>query len=253
MSRLEHVISGLGTERFCTDLLRFAGSLSPVDHAAVIRFDSASRARIVASATRESLRINGGHVRDAYERRFYRADPNQALLGFAAAEAGTVVRRLRPGSLADENYRFHCFELPALVDRLSVVTAAQGFLYCVNLYRCACTGPFSEAGIEAIRACSAVLAALTVKNDQIAHRAALPPHTRADRLADLAQRLAAIQPRLTRRERDVAARIVLGMSSDAIALELGITPNSAVTYRKRAYSRLGIASQNELFALCYFG
>jgi DNA-binding CsgD family transcriptional regulator len=43
------------------------------------------------------------------------------------------------------------------------------------------------------------------------------------------------------------------MSSDAIALELGITPNSAVTYRKRAYSRLGIASQNELFALCYFG
>lgn len=33
-------------------------------------------------------------------------------------------------------------------------------------------------------------------------------------------------------------------------LDLHISESSVVTYRKRAYEKLGIATQNELFALC---
>jgi DNA-binding CsgD family transcriptional regulator len=47
----------------------------------------------------------------------------------------------------------------------------------------------------------------------------------------------------------VCARILSGYSSEAIASELGISLHSAFTYRKRAYDKLGIASQNELFAI----
>ena len=54
---------------------------------------------------------------------------------------------------------------------------------------------------------------------------------------------------LTAREKDVCRRILDGFSSEAIAGELGIALNSVFTYRKRAYEKLGIASQNELFAI----
>ncbi|GHF62291.1 helix-turn-helix transcriptional regulator [Seohaeicola zhoushanensis] len=51
---------------------------------------------------------------------------------------------------------------------------------------------------------------------------------------------------LSRREREVCSRILHGMSSCVIADDLGIGKESVMTYRKRAYNRLGIASQREL-------
>jgi DNA-binding CsgD family transcriptional regulator len=54
---------------------------------------------------------------------------------------------------------------------------------------------------------------------------------------------------LTGREKDVCLRILSGLSSEAIASELGISLHSALTYRKRAYEKLGISAQNELFSI----
>ena len=54
---------------------------------------------------------------------------------------------------------------------------------------------------------------------------------------------------LTGREKEVCLRILSGFSSEAIAAELGISLHSTLTYRKRAYERLGISSQSELFAI----
>jgi DNA-binding CsgD family transcriptional regulator len=51
---------------------------------------------------------------------------------------------------------------------------------------------------------------------------------------------------LTRRESEVCARILFGYSSCGIALDLGIGKQSVMTYRKRAYQRLGIGTQREL-------
>lgn len=49
-----------------------------------------------------------------------------------------------------------------------------------------------------------------------------------------------------RRENQVCARIIYGMSSTGIALELGISEETVMTYRKRIYGRLNIATQREL-------
>src|SRR3546814_184165 len=51
---------------------------------------------------------------------------------------------------------------------------------------------------------------------------------------------------LSRREGEVCARILYGFSSCGIAVDLGIGKESVMTYRKRAYQRLGIGSQREL-------
>ena len=51
---------------------------------------------------------------------------------------------------------------------------------------------------------------------------------------------------LPRRELEVCARILYGISSEGIALELGISEQTVITYRKRTYERLGIATSREL-------
>jgi len=51
---------------------------------------------------------------------------------------------------------------------------------------------------------------------------------------------------LSDRERQVCALIALGVTSEGIGLRLAIGLNTVLTYRKRAYARLGISSQNEL-------
>jgi DNA-binding CsgD family transcriptional regulator len=73
---------------------------------------------------------------------------------------------------------------------------------------------------------------------------------RGDRIAALAARLHALDGRLPRRELDVLARILIGMTTEGIALDLRISENTVLTYRKRAYGRLNVSSQAELFALC---
>ncbi|HLY87344.1 MAG TPA: LuxR C-terminal-related transcriptional regulator [Acetobacteraceae bacterium] len=63
------------------------------------------------------------------------------------------------------------------------------------------------------------------------------------------QRLLALDRGLTGREIDVCARSLSGMTAEGIGLELEIKKSSVVTYRKRAYERLGISSQHELFRM----
>jgi DNA-binding CsgD family transcriptional regulator len=62
----------------------------------------------------------------------------------------------------------------------------------------------------------------------------------------LAQRLSM----LSAREAQVCARILCGLSSEAIAEDLGVRVPTVKTFRKRAYEKLSINSQRQLFARC---
>jgi DNA-binding CsgD family transcriptional regulator len=53
---------------------------------------------------------------------------------------------------------------------------------------------------------------------------------------------------LTQRERQVILRILDGVTVEQIAGELGLKPTTVITYRSRAYEKLGISSRRELFS-----
>ena len=53
--------------------------------------------------------------------------------------------------------------------------------------------------------------------------------------------------RLTKREAEVCASIMLGYTSFAIGERLGISAGTVATHRKHAYAKLGVCSQAELF------
>jgi DNA-binding CsgD family transcriptional regulator len=56
-------------------------------------------------------------------------------------------------------------------------------------------------------------------------------------------------PELSPREREVCARAVAGKTIEGTSLELDIRRTSVITYRQRAYQKLGISRINELVAL----
>lgn len=62
--------------------------------------------------------------------------------------------------------------------------------------------------------------------------------------------LTTIEPRLTRREREVCAMSLTGHSWESIASAMNVRPSTVATLRNRAYGRLNINKVNELFALC---
>jgi DNA-binding CsgD family transcriptional regulator len=62
--------------------------------------------------------------------------------------------------------------------------------------------------------------------------------------------IGALQERLPRREAEVCAGILRGRTMAAIAAEFGIAENSAITYKRRAYARLGVSNTAALFARC---
>lgn len=64
----------------------------------------------------------------------------------------------------------------------------------------------------------------------------------------IARRLGRHYPRLTNRERIVCGYTLAGYTAEGISLILGVGVSTIVTYRRRAYSRLGVSNANQLIA-----
>lgn len=58
---------------------------------------------------------------------------------------------------------------------------------------------------------------------------------------------------LSERERQICLGVLGGKKAEMIAGELGLSPATIVTYRRRAYGKLGISSRGDPFALCRKG
>jgi len=129
-----------------------------------------------------------------------------------------------------------------------VASVDAGQLLALNLYRLDSTGAFSRQELAQMDALAPLLAALAARHVATLGMQ-LRSRDRGDRIDAFSARLHAISGSLTPREREVLARVMLGMTSQGIALDLGVGLNTVLTYRKRAYARLGVTGQAELFAL----
>lgn len=237
-------IAALGREAFASELLAALNRSVAVDHACLMRVVDRARPPVLESASWRG----GAHVAEvqrAYLNGLYRFDPNMRL----PAQSGVVFRHLRRDALSHADYREVCFVRAGLLERITVAAADEGQLVLLNLYRLDPSGPFAAGEIAALEGLARFLAALAIRHVGTLGML-LRSRERGDRIAALAARLHARDGRLTSRERDVLARVMLGVSSEGIALDLGIGLNTVLTYRKRAYARLGVSSQAELFSLC---
>lgn len=171
---------------------------------------------------------------NAYIEQGFRQDPNLGLLQEVKnAEVTTRYFRELESSL-QRGYRRYFFDRPGLSDKISVMTAADDYRYYINLYRGKDKECFHTDRQFHRDRMDRLLATLITRHYQFSRCPA-----GEGRLALLSDR-----------ERQVCLGILQGKKAEAIAADLGLTAATVITYRKRAYAKLGINSRRDLFALC---
>src|SRR5690606_15243821 len=153
----------------------------------------------------------------------------------ALAGLGGGVHLIRQAwnGIADPDYRRACYERGGIVERLTLY-AGGGQPIFASAYRSRASGHSSPAEIEALEKAAGIVMALVARHVAAARDAGQPA------LHDISHRLLACQHRLSAREASVAAALSLGRTQKEIAEAAGVALSSVVTYRRRAYRKLGV-------------
>lgn len=208
-----------------------------VGHCMVFALSRAGAARCLLDAGNIPI---GGDLGAAYAGQFHESDPNRDALFEGEGSAPIMLPAFAP-RMYGARYRKIFFQDSNIVDKCATAIWTGGTCFYVNFYRITSQGRFSAAQRDRIQAIAPAIAASVARHFQCGV-------TSDQTLAALFATCAPLAG-LTPREQEVCRRILAGFSSEAISQALGISLHSTLTYRKRAYERLGISSQNELFAI----
>jgi DNA-binding CsgD family transcriptional regulator len=183
-------------------------------------------------------------VRD-YVRRYHIYDPFRSRC-MPAASRSVELQGFAVKEVAETEYSQKLFVEPGIAGKICVILRRPADAICLSLYRDRSEGSFDGEDMHRIDAIKSPLAAAFERHLDL--RPQLPPLKRIAALLENVEEAA-----LSAREAAVCARIVTGYSNEAIAIDLGLSFHSVRTYRRRAYAKLQVTSQNELFALILHG
>jgi DNA-binding CsgD family transcriptional regulator len=236
------LIGKIGSPHFEPSFFRIVREATACEHVTAFASSDRAPARLLFALNRGAKPV-ARTIAEKYLTHYWNHDPANRLCGRKGAAANEIAVRVFCQDIDHDAYRHDCYSSVDLVDRFSIIRRHGDETLRLNLYRSAQRGRFVVADFAAVLECADVMFALLAKHDA---QHAVAGGSEADLFA---RRLRQLMPQLSRRELDVCVGIMQGRSSEAIALELGISVNTVLTYRKRAYVRLGITSHNELMRL----
>jgi len=241
-AHITRLIAVVGTPRFESEFFDIAHSAMNCHHvtAFVANETTHSRPRVVLAANAGNEPV-ARPLADKYISQYWDLDPANRTVPLCQKGDSLALRIAPDVDINDELYRRDCYTSTQLVERVTLLQRRGDDVYRLNFYA-GPRGRFASAVVDHLMASGDLLMSLVVKNDAITAREASLPDT-------LASRLGLVAPTMPQREAEVCTAIMLGMTSEAIALKLGISVNTVLTYRKRAYNRLNISCQNELMRL----
>jgi DNA-binding CsgD family transcriptional regulator len=225
-------------ERFATNCAAFSGAEQVT--AFVIEDD---RARCLVAHRPRGRELVANLCRE-YAARYVGRD--ELLMSCMASPAPCSARPLSSREIRDPGYREQLFCAAGLAGKVSILARQDARVVYLNFY-------FQD---RAWSAASAQLATWTTYGDLLATALIRHDALTGGGLHGLEgrRRVAALMrerfPTLSERETEVCVLILSGCGAEAIGLELGVSPATVCTFRKRAYVKLGITSQSELFSRC---
>jgi len=176
---------------------------------------------------------------------FWRHDPGLDALWTGQVNGKPVIVHMTIDGIEHEEMRERIYR-PYLVREKVVISGRdERSAVAISLLRTDRKGPFGSDALAALANASETIVALAMKHVTLTRETA-DPRLALTCLLTIEACLAHTTPALSRREAEVCARVLYGMTSMGIALDIGVSEESAMTYRKRAYARLGIGSQREL-------
>ena len=230
------LIENVAVDGFPNSLFRLVHKALGCVHLNAFSANHGYRRRLVLAENTGTSEI-ARHLGSRYIDQFWGLDPVNHAGPYT--EPGVRLFEIGPQDISDPDYRNQCYTSVGVGARLSVCDTRPEGLFRINFYR---QEEFSDREKDAVVSSLGLLLPLLRRHSL---EFGDPPKT----AAEFECRLRRFAPELTDREREVCALIALGVTSEGIGLELGISLNTVLTYRKRAYARLQIVSQNQLLRL----
>jgi len=242
----------MGTPAFESCLLKLLNKVTPVDHCVVFTYGESGAGHLF---THGRMRVEEAQqLADDYVRNFHEQDPNFPQLSSAIKGFNDRLIPLAANEDVDVAYQNHFFDRHDLIDKASTIgKVEQGSVYC-NFYRMGRSGPYSDKDWRLLESILPLVTTLISTHYRILQLSPADKQEQYRNARSLVHNIISknVSPfsQLTPREREVCERILLGYTSVGIGLDLNIAQSSVVTYRRRAYEKLDISTQNELFTLC---
>lgn len=178
----------------------------------------------------------------AYKRWYMSRDPIGEAFSATQGSTHVVLQKVRPADIESTGFRRRFFDEAGIVERVSIVQRGADAWRGISIARHASNGYCSDDELRSLVGLACLVLPMLPLNRAPRERPRLTA-------TQLEARFAARHPNLTAREREVCARAALGLSVEATARELGIAKSSVLTYRQRAYQRLGVRKPSELAVL----
>ncbi|MGF7111527.1 DNA-binding CsgD family transcriptional regulator [Pseudomonas laurylsulfatiphila] len=264
MNEMANLVGGIGNNHFSQDFFRFCHDQLNVDQCTVFSFDLQGNPHcLIAEALHSQARNVTRTLAQEYTEGAFRRDPN-ITLGQTALTPNQplLVRCVSPAHIRDQGYRRRFYHDALVRQELALVTSVgDRTLYC-SFYRSDEQRDFVHEDSLRLEYLGGFLAQTLSKHTQmleLRHREETPETKPAELSLERRERmyeelrntLLKAAGGLTQREAQICASIALGYTTMGIGLNLGISINTVATHRKRAYAKLGISCQNELFARYY--
>jgi DNA-binding CsgD family transcriptional regulator len=242
------MIDAIGSQdasAFAQSVLSVARNYVRVCHCTVFAFQTHRNPELVSAASLAGSSI-AQDAASPYIRDFFRKDEIQNIIlkrGRHPSNGNIFVHRQSIEDISDTDYRTACYGRLNITERIAnLIRVRHDVWISVNLYRDVSDGRLIESDMEAIRNLSSLFA------HSAARHYTIDADGRSHVRNTLADELSSQSHTLTDRERQVVLRILDGYTTKIIALELKISPSTVVTYRARAYEKLGVSCRAELFA-----
>ncbi len=248
---LAHCILAIGTPSFYRALLRFGQVVCGFEHLSVFGFTPTFEPRIAVLEGLDDPSITNLSAQSYMGFGYHRSDPAPARIReLGEAADAPAVLSLWARDIADAAYRRGIYEKWGLDGRVSLIGRAGGQWRSVNFYKHVAKGGLTGEDVVALTKRAQVLFAAETRHLGLSERPSSPVGMTVPPLDFLQHLLMTIAPSLSRRETEVCARALQGMTGEGTALDLSISDTTVATLRRRAYAKLHISNLNELFALC---
>ncbi|CAH1654358.1 MAG: helix-turn-helix transcriptional regulator [Chelatococcus sp.] len=245
---LDALVLAMGTSRFNAALFAMMNECVQARQVVVYRYGGGSPVECIIDVHKEDDRAVTGIVRK-YINGYYLRDPMRAML-CPSDSRRTQMSFFNVNHIEDIEYRRLLYLLPRMSGKMAVILQKPDETLAISVYRGIEHGDFGAREYDALAPHMSTLAAIVERHVELVRsRSSVASVSEIKRIFMQTP----LEKPLSEREGEVCARVVAGYSNEAISLDLSVSMHSVVTYRRRAYQKLNVTSQSELFSMVLSG
>jgi len=246
---LPGLVAQIGDKHFISAVMgAISRSVTTVDVCSLFHYDTANNPSNFGTASRVSNEITR-LTAERYASGLGLHDPMRLEINNVLSTNSVGVFHLFRERINYAPYRELCFNLTGTLERLSILCRDDRSCYAMSFYRTQHSGSlFNRNEVNALSSLSEILSSLVLKHVNVSNLS--PVIFKKSMTEEILRKLHDRANNLSSREAEICTLIMLGHNSESISLKLDLSLNTILTYRKRAYTKLNINSQNELFRIC---